>query len=968
MASARPGMALGPIQRLFDEGTLTGLTDSQLLNRFLAQQDEAAFAALVGRHGPMVLAVCRGALKNTGDAEDAFQATFLVLFRKARGLRSAGSLGSWLHRVAYRIALRANAGAARRRERTGEEVVMAAEAAPADGGPGDREILPIVHAEIDRLPDKYRAPIALCFLEGLSYEQAAHQLGWPIGTVGSRINRARELLRSRLARRGVTATVAGLSALMAREASAAPVSAPWFEAAARTVITLGVSPAGAKAAGAVPAAVILSDQILGRMAMIRLIQLTSVLTVAVVATTGLLAWNSFGLDGDAKPVGIPAAKSRRAADPGPATPETGPIRGRVVAPDGRPVRDAAVYIGRWETGWAIEPVARTDSDGRFRIVPQEIAREHPDAVRTLDWKRAELTASAPGYGAIGFKVADAGGGEVELRLVVDDVPLRGRILDMQGRPLAGVTVQVAGINDPPAGDLDAMLASGSIEPGRASRGFYDAAWWTKQGSEWTRRTLRSGDDGRIRIEGAGRDRLVLLEFRAPGIGAGRLWAMTRPAPPSARPRPVTQNPASSPGYEALHGADFTLVASPSKPIEGVVRSKETGRPLGGIQVMALLKDQPGASVSADTDAQGRFRIDGLAKMPSYQVYVHPGPGQPYLPTSMDLTDTDGLKPIPVALELLRGVLIRGRLVDRATGKSVAGRAVYHAKMPSNPNPGQAAFDVAPFGPEGFRMTVPPGPGFFYAEAAGEGLPYVRARLAPADRGKGIGGETDGEAIAVILSPCHTYRIVDVPAGAESFSLDLELTRGASRRGRLIDPAGKPVVGAMAYGLSSNWEVKTLGDAGFEVVGLEPDKPRLLAFAHPKLRLGGATVVEPGGGPVEVRMDPCGAAVGRLVDTDGLPIADALVTLSPQEPGGQAIPGGIGLWPQGEVFIADKDGRFRVEGVNPGLSFRLLIRPRSRPDRFLVPEKSKEAVLNQLRSSPGEVVDLGEIVVTRQPNG
>ena len=139
----------------------------------------------------MVLAVCRGVLKDVNDAEDAFQATFLVLFRKAGGLRGGGSLGSWLYRVAYRIAIRANAVAARRRERSWEDEAMAAEAASSrkEEPEIDRELLPMIYQEIDRLPDKYRAPIALCYLEGLSYEDVARQLGWPIGTVGSRLAR-----------------------------------------------------------------------------------------------------------------------------------------------------------------------------------------------------------------------------------------------------------------------------------------------------------------------------------------------------------------------------------------------------------------------------------------------------------------------------------------------------------------------------------------------------------------------------------------------------------------------------------------------------------------------------------------------------------------------------------------------------------------------------------------------------------
>ena len=172
MANGRSGMALRQIRRLFDEGTLTGLTDAQLLDRFVAVRDEGAFTILVERHGPMVLAVCRGVLKDINDAEDAFQATFLVLFRKAGGLRVGGSLGSWLYRVAYRIAIRANAVATRCRERSGEEGAMADQAAPAEVAEIDRELLPVIHQEIDRLPEKYRAPVALCCLEDLSYEEA----------------------------------------------------------------------------------------------------------------------------------------------------------------------------------------------------------------------------------------------------------------------------------------------------------------------------------------------------------------------------------------------------------------------------------------------------------------------------------------------------------------------------------------------------------------------------------------------------------------------------------------------------------------------------------------------------------------------------------------------------------------------------------------------------------------------------
>ncbi len=967
MASGRAGLALGTIQRLFDEGTLTGLTDAQLLDRFLTRRDEAAFDALVARHGPMVLAVCRGVLKHASDAEDAFQATFLVLFRKASGLRSAGSLGSWLYRVAYRIALRANAVAARRRQRFSEEGMMAAESAASGEAEVDRELLPILHAEIDRLPDKYRAPIALCYLEGLSYEQAAHQLGWPLGTVGSRIARARELLRSRLSRRGVTATTAALSALLAREATAAP--AGWVEATTRAAMGLGAGATGAKAAGAVSAAVALSDQVLRRMFMIRLIQMISLL--AVVGTAGWLGWASLGGGGESKARNRPAPaaqeQARGAEDTRKAEAGQGPIRGRVLSPDGKPVADAAVYAGQPGAVWLIEPVARTGADGRFQCDPAEVSRKLPRETPPLDWKKAQVMAVAPGYGGARPRPAYTEGGDVELRLQPDDVPIRGRVLDTQGRPVAGATVRVGGIYDPPAGDLDALLASGGFERDQINGGFYDVTWWwTKEGKEWTRRTIETGPDGRFQVDGAGRDRLVLLEIEGPGIGSGRLWAMTRTSPPSARPRPAPSSPYTHPQIYPLRGATFDHVASPSKPIEGVVRVKGTGRPVPGIRVSAHVQESE-ASASATTDKDGRFRLDGLPKVGSYQVRAVPVAGQPYLQASIKVSDADGLKPIPVTLDLPRGVVIRGRLIDRTTGKSVAGQDVAWIKLPTNTNEGHGSHSP-PFGPDGFRMTVPPGPALFRAQAAGTDLPYTRARLPEAVRRMGV-GEIEGEApIRVLISGSHVCRMVDVPADVETFTVDLELTRGATRTGRVVDPDGRPVVGAVVYGLTSDWEVKTLDGSSFEVIGLEPGRPRTVSFMHKDRRLAAAVAFGPGEGPIEVRLAPCGSAVGRVVDPDGQPLAGARIGISLRDRGGEQIPLNIGLWPSGEFFSADDQGRFRIEGLTPDLIARLSARPRSRPDVFLIPEGAKRAAFEHLEAKPGETVELGEIPMKRPPNG
>jgi RNA polymerase sigma factor (sigma-70 family) len=193
--------------------------DGALLQRFVALRDEAAFAELLRRHGPMVLGVCRRMLGDGPDADDAFQAAFLVLVRKAASVRNCDSLGSWLYGVAARVAKQARKDAARRRAREKQAIPMS----PADDFSDViwRDLRPILDAELQRLPEKYRAPLVLCYLEGHSYEEAARQLGWASGTVCGRLARARNLLRARLTRRGLAPAVALLTAGLSREATAA---------------------------------------------------------------------------------------------------------------------------------------------------------------------------------------------------------------------------------------------------------------------------------------------------------------------------------------------------------------------------------------------------------------------------------------------------------------------------------------------------------------------------------------------------------------------------------------------------------------------------------------------------------------------------------------------------------------------------------------------------------------------------
>src|SRR5579883_3066932 len=256
MTAGRVSPLLGSIEALFGAGSLTGWSDGELLARFSAGRDplaEAAFAALVHRHGPMVLKVCRELLGDHHAVEDAFQATFLVLARKARTVRRPESLGRWLHGVAVRAARKARSFHGREARYGARQDASVLDEAIADDPPSDlelirREAAELLQEELGRLPEKYRAPVILCHLEGLTHEEAARRLGWPSGTVSVRLMRARELLRHRLTRRGVAPAVAAGAALAAEPATAAVVPARLIEATTRAVMRAAIGPAGATAA------------------------------------------------------------------------------------------------------------------------------------------------------------------------------------------------------------------------------------------------------------------------------------------------------------------------------------------------------------------------------------------------------------------------------------------------------------------------------------------------------------------------------------------------------------------------------------------------------------------------------------------------------------------------------------------------------------------------------------------------
>ncbi|HEX5271995.1 MAG TPA: sigma-70 family RNA polymerase sigma factor, partial [Gemmataceae bacterium] len=209
MAQVQLGVVLRHVRKLA-AAPAAEAADCALLERFVRRRDEAAFEALLARHGPLVLGACRRLLGDGADADDAFQATFLVLVRRAGSVRRAASLGPWLYGVATRVALKMRRAAARRHTHEGR----AAMTARTDDGPEPADDLrPVLDEELGRLPEKYRAALVACYLEGHTHAQAAARLGWPPGSVAKRLARGLDLLRGRLSGRGLALPAAGLTAL-----------------------------------------------------------------------------------------------------------------------------------------------------------------------------------------------------------------------------------------------------------------------------------------------------------------------------------------------------------------------------------------------------------------------------------------------------------------------------------------------------------------------------------------------------------------------------------------------------------------------------------------------------------------------------------------------------------------------------------------------------------------------------------
>jgi RNA polymerase sigma factor (sigma-70 family) len=956
-------MALGSVARqlgsLFEDGSAAGLSDRQLLERFTARggpADEAAFAVMVARHGPMVLGVCRQLLGDHHHAEDAFQAVFLVLARQARSIRDPELLGTWLYGVALRTARTSRGRIARRRRTEQRGAARQSTAGPglaADRAMLEREQAEALHREIERLPSTFRVPVVLCYFEGLTLDEAAQRLRRPVGTVRSRLARARVKLRRGLTRRGIVLPAAALVAMLDARPVSAALSSLLCDITTRSAVGFAAKSA---AAGTISApAMALAQDVLRSMLLhkLKLAILTLSFLGAIASAAGFVG------QAPARQVGKPDP-GQPAANPDELNLKPAPGRmfvlGRVLDPAGKPVPNATTMVyarskalGHSPSISRMSPVpigdTRADGSGQF----------HLDAPRTSSsrFDTFGAVAIAPGYGAGWAELdPDADQPDADITLRPEHV-IHGRLFDVQGRPVSGVTISVWLMRH-------ALPRAPAVARGRFEGITY---WWTNANDfpAWPTPAMTDAE-GRFTLRGVGQNLRVYLTAHHPRFALQRIEVETDGTSES---RPIT------------------MALAPPKVITGHVTYTDTGKSVPHA-LIGVISEGTGRSVQSDfeTDAEGRFRINAPSG-DAYVVSAWPPAGLPYLAVHQRLNWPKGAIERSLDLALPRGVSIHGKVTEEGSGEPIAAatvRFISQAERQGNAasSSGSTVLDTAADG--SFQFGALPSPGYLTIMAPSDD--YV---LQPIGSRMIQDGQPGGRRYY-----SHVNVLLELKPGIASKKVEVGLRRGATAKGQVVGPDRQPARDAWIIsriimqptpGTWKSWygdhHDNTRGGR-FELHGLAPDGEVPVHFLDPNRKLG-ATAIFSGksaaSGPVVIRLEPCGSAKARLVNPNGQPVAGPLPRRSITmvvTPGPPDTPANeqAGLLAADEAELnqidptnheiplaSDADGRITLPVLIPGATYRFI-------DRTTTRDPIGPQVRKEFSVKPGEILDLGDILIER----
>jgi RNA polymerase sigma factor (sigma-70 family) len=829
------------IESLYGGGSVAGLTDRQLVDRFVTTRDAAgedAFAALVARHGPMVLGVCRQLVVDRQHAEDAFQAVFLVLARRARSVRDPDLLGNWLYGVALRTARKARGRLVRQRRREENRNVTHVETSStqaADQMAVTREQAETLHDEVERLPGTFRLPVVLCYFEGLTLDQAAQRLRCPAGTIHSRLVRARERLRRGLTRRGVVLPATTLALALSSQSARASVSSSLCESTTRAAIQFAAGQAVS------PAAMALAQKVLKSMCM-TIVRLSVLAAFSLGTAAVCFAYMAFAQARNDEP-GRPDAAPRPgtivlSADLNQKNAgERMIVEGRVLGPDGKPVKAAAVdLVGRPRSHRAQRSMddeesivlgqGETDGDGRFRL-------ESPRTSST-GFLELQALAAAPGFG-LGWAALNPDAQEPTALLRLHAEQKVGlKLVDINGSPAPEVEVRVQGI-------------------GRASAegGWEGASLWPTppQGLRAWPGSTKSDVEGKLIIGGL-----------VPGFSIELIVS---------DPRHARQNVRIEAASLAT-SKDITVTLEPARTILGHVLAADTGQPIPNAAIAINASFGAfGAMFTSNSraDDQGQFKASPHSG-DYFRVRVVPAAGQPYLVGETEFAWAKGAVRKEIDVKLPRARMLKGKVTDVTTGQPVAG-----ASVRSIPAKRGVETDVTSAHDGSFQLAVPPGEGYLFILAPS--LNFVPKEIGSGKLYASYGPEERRYAHEIIAYKSKP--------GEELPPLAINLQSGKTVRGRVVGPAGQTVLDAVVLTrqqLDSDnllWLQHNFihaRDGRFELTGLDPEKAAPAYFLDADHEWGAAASLsgKQASEELTITLEPCGQARARFVGPDGKPVA------------------------------------------------------------------------------------------------